>query len=61
MRQLLKEYGLSYADIKSYGGTAVHAGYNIIVDAFKDGRVDLMVAVATPKHPSISEIASWSG
>jgi uncharacterized protein len=60
MRQLLKEYGLSYADIKSYGGTTVHAGYNVIVDAFKDGRVDLLVAVATPKHPSISEIATFT-
>jgi TRAP transporter TAXI family solute receptor len=60
MRQLLREYGLTYADIKSYGGTAAHAGYNVIVDAFRDGRADLLVAVATPKHPSISEIATFT-
>ncbi len=60
MRQLLREYGMSYADIKSWGGTTTHANYNIIVDAFKDGRADLLVAVATPKHPSISEIATFT-
>ena len=60
MRQLLREYGMSYADLKSWGGTTTHANYNIIVDAFKDGRADLLVAVATPKHPSISEIATFT-
>ncbi len=60
MRQLLREYGMTYADLKSWGGTITHANYNIIVDAFKDGRADLLVAVATPKHPSISEIATFT-
>jgi TRAP transporter TAXI family solute receptor len=60
MRQLLREYGMSYADIKAWGGTTAHAGYNVIVDAFKDGRAELLVAVATPKHPSISEIATFT-
>ena len=57
-RQLLRAMGLSYADIKARGGTTTHAGYNVIVDAFKDGRADLMFAVVTPKHPSVSEIAN---
>ena len=60
MRQLLREYGLSYADLKTLGGTVTNANYNIIVDAFKDGRADLMVAVVTPKHPSISEITTFT-
>ena len=60
MRQLLREYGMSYADLKSWGGTIANANYNIIVDAFRDGRADLLVAVATPKHPSISEIATFT-
>jgi TRAP transporter TAXI family solute receptor len=59
-RQLLKEYGLSYADIKAAGGSTTHANYNIIVDAFKDGRADLLIAVITPKHPSITEIATFT-
>jgi len=60
MRQLFREYGLSYADLKGWGGSTTHVNYNIIVDAFKDGRADVLVAVATPKHPSISEIATFT-
>jgi TRAP transporter TAXI family solute receptor len=59
-RQLLREYGLSYADLKAAGGTTAHVNYNIIVDAFKDGRADLLIAVVTPKHPSITEIATFT-
>ena len=57
-RQLLRAMGLSYADVKTRGGSTTHVGYNVIVDAFKDGRADLMFAVVTPKHPSVSEIAN---
>jgi len=59
-RQLLRAYGLSYADIKSWGGSTTHVGYNIIIDAFKDGRADMLLAVVTPKHPSVSEIATFT-
>jgi uncharacterized protein len=57
-RQLLRAYGMTYNDIKGWGGSTQHVGYNVIVDAFKDGRADVLVAVITPKHPSVSEIAS---
>jgi uncharacterized protein len=57
-RQLLRAAGLSYNDIKSWGGSTQHVGYNVIIDAFKDGRADLLFAVVTPKHPSVSEIVS---
>lgn len=59
-KQLLGAHGISYADIKSWGGSVAHQGYKIIVDAFKDGRADLLIAVITPKHPSITEIATFS-
>jgi TRAP transporter TAXI family solute receptor len=59
-RQLLRAYGISYADIKAAGGSTTHVGYNVIVDAFKDGRADVLLAVVTPKHPSVSEIASFT-
>jgi TRAP-type uncharacterized transport system substrate-binding protein len=36
-RQLLREYGMSYADLKTWGGSTAHVNYNIVVDAFKDG------------------------
>ncbi|MGH7390387.1 MAG: TAXI family TRAP transporter solute-binding subunit [Candidatus Rokuibacteriota bacterium] len=59
-RQLLRAYGLSYADVKGWGGATTHVGYNIIVDAFKDGRADLLLAVVTPKHPSVTEITTFA-
>ena len=57
-RQLLRSAGVSYNDIRAWGGSTQHVGYNIIVDAFKDGRADILIAVITPKHPSVSEIVS---
>jgi hypothetical protein len=59
-RQLLRAAGMTYADIKGWGGATTHVGYNIIVDAFKDGRADLLLAVVTPKHPSVSEITTFT-
>jgi uncharacterized protein len=59
-RQLLRTYGLSYADLKGWGGTTTHVGYNIIVDAFKDGRADVLLAVVTPKHPSVTELTTFA-
>src|SRR5205809_7087358 len=35
-----------------------HEGYTVIVDAFRDGRADVLFAVVTQKHPSITEIAN---
>ena len=57
-RQLLRATGMSYNDVRSWGGSTTHVGYNVIVDAFKDGRADILFAVITPKHPSVSEIAN---
>ncbi len=59
-RQVLRAYGLSYADLKALGGSDTHVGYNVIVDAFKDGRADLLIAVVTPRHPSITEITTFA-
>jgi len=57
-RQLLRAIGSGYSEVKALGGTTTHVGYNVIVDAFKDGRADVLFAVITPKHPSVSEIAN---
>ena len=54
----LPSRGLTYADLKGWGGSTAHVGYNIIVDSFRDGRVDMLIAVITPKHPSVNEIAT---
>jgi uncharacterized protein len=59
-RQLLRAQGLTYADVKAWGGSTTHVGYNVIIDSFRDGRTDMLIAVVTPKHPSVSEIANSS-
>jgi len=59
-RQLLRAYGIGYADLRSWGGNTSHVGYNVIVDGFKDGRADLLLAVVTPKHPSVTELTTFS-
>ncbi len=59
-RQLLREYGFSYADLRAWGGSTTHVNYNIIVDAFRDGRADMLVAVVVPQHPSVTEIVTFS-
>src|SRR5207249_3201851 len=50
--------GSGFTVTKSWGGSMQHAGYTVIVDAFRDGRADVLFAVVTPKHPSITEIAN---
>jgi TRAP transporter TAXI family solute receptor len=57
-RQLLRATGLGYNEIRAFGGSTQHVGYNVIIDAFKDGRADILFAVVTAKHPSVSEIVS---
>jgi uncharacterized protein len=57
-RQLLRATGFGYNDVKGWGGSVTHVGYNVIIEAFKDGRADILFAVITPKHPSVSEIVS---
>lgn len=59
-RQLLRAHGMSYADLKAWGGSDTHVGYNVIVDAFRDGQADLLLAVVTPKHPSVSELTTFA-
>src|SRR6266849_1503198 len=59
-RQLLRAYGITYTDLKAWGGSTTHVGYNVIVDAFKDGRADRLLAVVTPKHPSVTELTTFS-
>jgi uncharacterized protein len=57
-RQMLRAIGIGYNDIKAWGGSTNHVNYNIIIDAFKDGRADILFAVVTPRHPSVSEIVT---
>ncbi len=60
MRQLLAGYGMTYDDIKGWGGKVSFTNYKIIVDAIRDGQGDMLIAVVNPGHPSITEIATFA-
>jgi hypothetical protein len=56
-RNLLEVLGVTYDDIRKGGGSVAHTNYPTITTAMKDGRVNTLIAVITPAHPSITEIA----
>ena len=60
LRQLLAGYGMTYDDIKAWGGKVSFTNYKIIVDAIRDGQGDMLVAVVNPGHPSITEIMTFA-
>jgi hypothetical protein len=56
-RNLLEVLGITYDDVRKAGGSVAHTGYPTRVSAMKDGRMNTIIAVITPAHPSIVEIA----
>ena len=57
-RNLLQAVGISYDDIRKAGGSVAHTNYPTMTTAIKDGRMNTIIAVVTPGHPSITEIAT---
>ncbi len=60
-RQLFEAYGISPADIKSWGGSVTNTSFEVIVSAMQDGRTDCFIQVITPGHPSVMELAVTTG
>jgi hypothetical protein len=56
-RNLFEVLGLSYEDIRKAGGTVAHTNYSTMLTAMKDGRMNTLIAVITPGHPSITQMA----
>jgi len=56
-RNLLEVLGVTYDAIRRAGGSVAHTNYPTITTAIKDGRINTLIAVITPAHPSITEIA----
>jgi TRAP transporter TAXI family solute receptor len=56
-RNLLESIGVSYDDIRKAGGGVAHTNYPTMTTGIKDGRINTIIAVVTPAHPSITEIA----
>ncbi len=60
-RQIMDAYGISAADIKSWGGSVTNTSFEVIVSAMQDGRTDCFIQVITPGHPSVMELAVTTG
>lgn len=56
-RNLLESIGVTYDAIRKAGGSVAHTNYPTMTTAIKDGRMNTIIAVVTPAHPSITEIA----
>jgi TRAP transporter TAXI family solute receptor len=56
-RQLLEAYGMSYQDLKSWGGSVSHVGRSAIEGAIKDGQADAVIHTINVGHPMASAIA----
>jgi TRAP transporter TAXI family solute receptor len=55
-RHILEAYGMTYADLKSWGGSVTHTSRTAIASAIKDGHADAWIHTVTPGHPAMSEI-----
>lgn len=60
-RLILEAYGLSYDDIKSYGGSVTLTSMSVLRSMFKDGRIDMIIGLTTAGHPNTAELANTPG
>jgi len=56
-QQILEAYGITYDNIKAWGGRVEHTDFNAIVSSFKDGKADMFIQVLTKGHPAWTELA----
>jgi TRAP transporter TAXI family solute receptor len=60
-RLILQAYGLTYADIKSYGGSVTEAGLPVLSNLFQQGRIDMIIGITTDGHPNTAQLATAPG
>ena len=58
---ILKHYGISFADIKSNGGTVHHVSYTESVALMKDGHIDVFMAATSMPQASFIELEQSPG
>jgi hypothetical protein len=54
---VLEAYGMSFDDIKSWGGRVEHTTFTAIIAAFKDRRADIFMHCISKGHPATTEIS----
>lgn len=56
-RQVLEAYGMTYDDIKSFGGSVNHIDQAVALQQMKDGQADMFIHNIGYKQPDIVELA----
>ncbi len=59
-RKVLGAYGITYDDIRSWGGKVTHGSFGTAVEMMKDGQADAFAHVATPGHPAWTRLSTLS-
>lgn len=54
--RVLEAYGVTYNDIKAWGGTVTHTGSGAIVSLLKDGRADMTIDHLGPGQSATTEL-----
>ena len=57
MRLILEAYGMTYDQIKSWGGAVTPTSTGVAQAQMTDGKADVWINMVTAGHPSISELA----
>jgi TRAP-type uncharacterized transport system substrate-binding protein len=57
VRLLLDAYGMSYEEIKSWGGSVTPTSTGVCQAQMTDGKADIWIQVVTAGHPAVSELA----
>ena len=57
MRLILEAYGMTYEQIKSWGGQVTPTSTGVAQAQMVDGKADVWINMVTAGHPSISELA----
>jgi TRAP transporter TAXI family solute receptor len=56
MRLLFEAYGMTYEDIKSWGGSVTPTSTSVAQAQMTDGKADIWIQVVTAGHPAVSEL-----
>jgi len=54
---VLEAVGMSYNDIRAWGGSVEHTDFEAITNAIKDGRCDVFIQSLSIGHPTFTELA----
>jgi len=57
MRLILEAYGMTYDQIKSWGGSVTPTSTGVAQAQMVDGKADVWINVVTAGHPAVSELA----